>query len=242
MPLWIEICLQSVQAWAAARHYGYRFYGDEFLSLAPIWYRQRPDCRINIVTDIARLELIQSVLSSGYDRCIWIDADVLVFNAQSFLIDDSLRYGFSEEAWLIRRNDHSLLSDRRINNSVCLFTSHSTQFLRALLNTSIKLVERGPIRDHLEVGTRLLTWLDDRQRLSVISNVGLLGPIALTAIQANDRVTLKFLTDAYGHSLYAANLCHYFRDNGDQSKRFDDDVYCSIVHKLLATSGTMLSY
>jgi len=40
-----------------------------------------------LVGDLARLELAKKFLAEGYDRTIWIDADVIVFGSENFNVD-----------------------------------------------------------------------------------------------------------------------------------------------------------
>jgi hypothetical protein len=59
---WIAQCLTSVQAWAAARGYGYEFVDDQLFELAPAWFRERCGAARLPQTDLARLLLMRARL------------------------------------------------------------------------------------------------------------------------------------------------------------------------------------
>src|SRR4029079_13839139 len=76
---WISACLRSVQAWAAAAGYRYEFVDDRLFDYAPAWVRERCGKQLLPITDVARMYLLRERLAHGWDRVIWVDADVLVF-------------------------------------------------------------------------------------------------------------------------------------------------------------------
>jgi hypothetical protein len=93
-PAWIDRCLASVREWAEARAYHYVFVGDELFDLVRLGTGKESG-QILPITDLARLELAARFLAEGYERAVWIDADVLVFNPQRFEINVNNSFTFS---------------------------------------------------------------------------------------------------------------------------------------------------
>src|SRR5580658_8048741 len=79
VPSWISRCLASVQAWALAKGYDYRLTDDSAFLLCGADYLARVGDNKRSITNLCRLELIKLALAEGYDRAIWMDADIQVF-------------------------------------------------------------------------------------------------------------------------------------------------------------------
>ena len=87
VPGWVTRRMKSVRGWAADRGFDYQFFDDRFFEYAPDWYREKVKHHRLLVGDLARLELGKKFLAEGYDRTIWIDADVIVFDSENFNVD-----------------------------------------------------------------------------------------------------------------------------------------------------------
>jgi len=77
---WLATCQASVRDWAARAGHDYRHYGDELFDRVPDWYRAKAGSLVLPVSDLARLVLARELLAEGYDRTVWVDADLLVFD------------------------------------------------------------------------------------------------------------------------------------------------------------------
>lgn len=75
--------MQSAREWAKSNHYDYRFYDDSLFDYAPDWFRKKADHHPCPVTDLARLVVARQLLTEGYDRTVWMDADMLIFDPKS---------------------------------------------------------------------------------------------------------------------------------------------------------------
>jgi hypothetical protein len=42
---------------------------------------------VHLVSDLARLTLARDYLAQGYDRALWVDADVVVFDPDALALD-----------------------------------------------------------------------------------------------------------------------------------------------------------
>ena len=206
--------------------------------MAPEWLRLKAGEKITIITDFARLKLMQRLLLEGFERVIWFDADVLVFDSKSLTVPEELTYGFSPEVWISRGEDGELLCSRRINNSICFFSQKSRDLLSWLLMTAESVMASLPApRDHLEIGTRLLTAIDATQKLPLLRNVGLVGPPLMKAILEEDENTIRACMTWTGEHLFAVNLCNHFRTTG----MISDHCFSRVTEILQATQGSVLN-
>ena len=82
VPAWIARCLTSVRAWAQTKGYDHWLTDDRVFALCGGEYLAKVGDNPRSITNLCRLELIKEALAEGYDRAIWMDADVLVFAPQ----------------------------------------------------------------------------------------------------------------------------------------------------------------
>ena len=87
VPGWIQQCLRIVPIWARAQGYEYRFFDEALFDRLPAWFRKRVSHRILPMSDLARLLLARELLDEGFDRVVWVDADVLIFDIKQFSVD-----------------------------------------------------------------------------------------------------------------------------------------------------------
>ena len=92
--------MTTVEEWAAHTGADYRFLDDRFLEYAPSWYREKVENDIYLVSDLARLKVAKEFLSNNYQRTIWVDADVLVFDPEKFTVEFPEGYVLCRQAWM----------------------------------------------------------------------------------------------------------------------------------------------
>src|ERR1700737_2412763 len=85
IPAWLRSCMQSVATWARNQMFEYQFIDDRLFDYVPDWYRRGAGDNVQVVTNLARLLMARSLLAD-YERTIWVDADVLVFDQDAFRI------------------------------------------------------------------------------------------------------------------------------------------------------------
>jgi hypothetical protein len=101
VPAWIERCLNSVKRWALVIGHDYELCGDKKLfDLVGNDYLRKVGKNFRSITNLGRLELIRNALLHGYDRAIWLDADVFVFDPDHLDISIMERYAFAREVWI----------------------------------------------------------------------------------------------------------------------------------------------
>ena len=71
-PKWLENCMQTVKYWAELKGFHYQR-EDDFFECVPDWYKDKVAGKINVIADLARLELAKKFLDQGYERTIWMD-------------------------------------------------------------------------------------------------------------------------------------------------------------------------
>jgi hypothetical protein len=241
VPEWIDRCVASVQEWAVSEHLEYKMMGDELLNLVPDWYRAKAGRYVTVVTDLARLVLVRRFLDEGFDRVIWIDADVIVFDPSALKINLDSSYAYCREIWVKRNTRAGLLSTRKINNSACLFLNdgaalaHLDEYVDTCKSIIARLTE---VRDHTEVGTKFLTSLNRERPLPIIPGFGLFSPTILRAVLDCDRGVLSEFVQLQGDTIGAANLCNFLRG---REAGVTDEMLSAVLDKLVEGGVPLLS-
>jgi hypothetical protein len=210
---WIRSCLDSVEAWTKARNYQYEFVDDRLFDYAPAWVRQRCGAQILPVTDVARLYLLRERLIQGWERVVWIDADVLVFAPELFALDDSARYSVCHEIWLSVAADNSIKTVEAVNNAVTVICRGHPMLEFWIFAAEEILRTRAPGEiGPLIVGTRFLTDLATTMPLRILRNVGLFSPpVVRDVARGGGEIARKWAT-RFGTEIGAVNLCASLQD------------------------------
>jgi hypothetical protein len=232
VPAWIERCLSTVQRWAAAQGFDYRFIDDRLFDYAPQWYRRKVADNILLVSDLARLVVAKELLHEGYQRAIWLDADVVVFAPQRFSIGVTDGYALCREVWVEQTPQGQLTGSHRVNNAAAVFVEPN-DFLDFYIHASKQIVHCAKQLDKLAVGTRFLTALWQLVPFRLIDQVGLFSPVMMRALAGGQvAATLGLYRQATGSSIYAANLCASFRNSRRNGVEMTDDLYDLVVDNL----------
>ena len=207
VPGWMETCLTSVREWAAAQGFEYRFFGDEFLETVPGWYREKANGRIPIVTDLARLLAARDFLAEGYERTIWLDADVLIFDPDHFNVSKTSEFAFGEEVWVQPSASGGLRVYRNVHNAICVF-AHGNAMLDFYIHACQSILRKveGGVPPQI-VGPKLLSALHNMVGFDLIAEVGMLSPLCLRDVANGGGPALDLLHEQQTAPLRAANLC-----------------------------------
>ena len=226
-PAWLRACLDSVAAWAMDAGFAHRVDGDAFLARVPDDLRARAHGRTQVVADLARLDWIAELLDAGWDRVIWLDADVLVFAPERLTAALALPAGgylFGREVWVqpdakgrphARRNLHNALLAFAPDNPVLDFYRHAA---RRVLGR-----HDGPPVPQL-IGPKLLTALDNMIQLDATWAVGMASPLVVRDLAAGGGPALTCLKQTAPTPPAALNLCASLasRDSHDPALSGDD--------------------
>jgi hypothetical protein len=96
VPGWISRCMQTARRWAEIRGFDYHFVDDRLFDYIPQEFRGRTQNKV-ILSDLARLLVSRELLSEGYKRTVWIDADVVVFDPDPWELPTGSDFYFSHE-------------------------------------------------------------------------------------------------------------------------------------------------
>ncbi len=201
---WLQRCMQSTQSWTRSQGFDYQFIDDRFFDCVPEWYRRDAGGNVQVVSNLARIVVAKQLLAAGYDRTIWVDADVLVFDPAAFRIDVSSEFAFCREIWVTKRWG-STVKIFRVNNSVTVFVKNNS-FIDFAIWAHEDLVRRGTQILAHGTTTRLLTVLHHATPLPLLDNVGLLSPVVARDIVNGDGGLAREYATAHGAPMYAANL------------------------------------
>lgn len=207
VPGWIQTCLESVRGWAEGQSQAYRFVGDEIADRVPGWYRDKADGRWPIITDLGRLLLIREALADGFERAVWLDADVLVFDPEHLTLDVEGTYAFGREVWVQEDTKGRLRVWRNVHNAVCMFEP-GNPMLDFYIHACLRVLERveGGVPNQI-VGTKLLTALHNMIGLPLTDQVAMFSPPVLADIASGGGPALDLLTNEAPGTFAAANLC-----------------------------------
>jgi hypothetical protein len=241
VPPWIETCLRSAREWAAARGIEHRFFDDGFFDFCPAWYRQRVEQNILLMSDLARLVAARNLLDEGFDRAIWIDADLLIFAPAAFDIETGENFAFNTELW-VNREQGRFIGWRRVNNAVCTF-DRGNCFLDFYIDACQRIARQpsnAPL-DRLSVGTEFLSALHKLTPLPLIRSVATFNPILMEHLAHRDAEPLRAYRRYFAHPIGAANLCGSFRGQTCQGVKMEDSIYQGTIGGLLGPAGAEIS-
>ena len=232
VPDWIQRSLESVQSWTKKEGYDYRFIDDELFEYAPDWYRRKVKDNVQLVSDISRLILARRFLSEGYERVIWIDADLLVFDPVHFSVETEEGVHFCREIWTDANLEGNVIHQKKINNSICVF-HRGNVFLDFYIEACLKLVADRTEIPQVLVGTTFLTTLKEIYPFPEITNVGIISPALVhDLLTENKRFLTKYL-EWHAAPMFAANLCGSMQHQVFNGLEIDDSKMAAVVQKLL---------
>ncbi len=218
---WRRRCLASVEGWAAARGYEYRFIGDELFS--PIPENLRRACRgvVLPLTDIGRLLWLRKLLDEGWDRVIWLDADILIF-------DPALRIEaevVGREIWISKGLRDGFRAAESVNNCVLSMTAKSPLLGRLLDATLAEAAELRAPPHPRALGPDLFRRLHSAQSLPVAPDIAMASPPMIASLADREPAAMAAHHSVWKGPVRAANLCGSLIE--------DDDLALKAVERLL---------
>jgi hypothetical protein len=208
-PEWLQRCMQSVRQWTQSQGYDYLFVDDRLFDYVPSHIRANPPSSILPLTDLARLGLLKEQLAKGYDRAIWIDADVLVFRPEQFRIPKDKGAMLCHEVWTHIDSQDVVQHQTRVNNAVMVF-ERGHPLLDFLHHAALELFSHiAPERMHpWTIGTEFFTNLSRLYPVYLLTQVACLSPLLIDALCTGKQPELLHdHAKHFGHPFHAANLC-----------------------------------
>ena len=229
VPNWINTCLSSVKKWSDLCGFTYCFIDDAFFDYAPEAFKQAVNNQRHLVSDLARLELAHHYLEQGWERVIWVDADLIICDPENFSIDNSASYLFCRELWMTLRDDNIVFSER-VNNSIAVFCKNNNflDFYRSACHVIVK--NKQPKLAHTDIGTGFLTKLIDV--LPLIKTSVVFSPFLLSAFYRNDQKIIADYLYRLAVPIQAVNLCLTFRNMQYQGLEITDEVFSTVIDRL----------
>ncbi|MCE4553795.1 hypothetical protein [Pelomonas cellulosilytica] len=240
VPSWVSACMATVKAWAAAQGFDYRFYDDGFLARAPDWFRQRCGEQLCPVTDLARLVVAKELRAEGWQRTIWMDADMLVFDPAALQITAQSGFALCHELWLYTDATGARRASHRVNNSIAVFCADSLH-LDFFIDACVRIGRQREVIGKLDVGTDFLSALRQILPFPLLGNVGMLSPTHITEIAAGKPARVADYMRALPGPLACANLCGSLQGQRIQGVAADEAAFEQAVARLLASRGGVIN-
>jgi hypothetical protein len=222
IPRWIQRCLDSVQKWARLHGYDYSLTGDEFYDLCGPEYLARGKKNPQAITNLARLVATRQRLDAGYQRVIWMDADIFVFDPAKLVFDfpaESLTtgYAFGREVWLFRNRAGLIAVTNPVAHNAATFFTQDAVDLDMLIALIRHIDAKRQIVSNFQVGVRLLRGLQYSLMFPTFSHVGVFSPLLLRALAERNEMVLRRYGQAYRYRAYAGNLTLSKQDETSES-------------------------
>ncbi|MHB8408983.1 MAG: hypothetical protein ACYDHY_12975 [Acidiferrobacterales bacterium] len=227
--------MRSVQTWAAANQWNYEFLDDRFLSLAPQWVRQHCAGNLYAITDVCRLQWMRNALDAGYERVIWADADILVFEASLVNVQTVRGHAFAHELFLCLSPDGGVTLIEGLNNSLMVFEKQQEVLDVYLAKCLARLRSLPPgAVPRTALGPTLLRELRSEHPLHPLHGIGLFTLAVMREIANGGGRLIPELLRSSPARLGAANLCHFLRNLTPVADRARFDLlYEAAVQRLL---------
>lgn len=236
-PAWIGRCLESVRAWADEAGFAYRFLGDELFDRLPAWARAATAGRVQVASDLARLEVLCELLEAGWRTAIWLDADVLVFDPAglSAALDLSEGYLLGREAWVQRDPRDRLRATRGVHNAI-VAVSGGNPFLAFYRHAAARILARhdGAMVPQL-IGPKFLKSLDNMLGLPATWAVNMASPPVLAELAGRPGEAVALLRANSGQAPSALNLCLSYAGRESGGVDVDDAAINRAIDRLHAT-------
>ncbi len=224
-PEWRRRCLTSVEDWAAAQGYAYRLIGDELFDPIPEDLRKACAGVLLPLTDIGRLLWLQKLLQEGWERAIWLDADILIFDASMRITGEAV----GREIWISKGRETGFRAAESVNNCVLSVSAQSALRRRLLEATLAKAASfRAPPHPRA-LGPDLFRRLHAADPLPVVPDIAMTSPIMLAALANGDAAPLAAHRSVWAGPVRAANLCGSLVEDDEQAGR--------AVQRLLESPG-----
>lgn len=224
---WLASCTESVRKWCQQHGYEYRFYDDEIFDLLDPLIQEKFSRQKVVLTDLARLLLLKQCLREGYDRVIWLDADMLIFAPEQFCLPElwQIREGYmlGREVW-VQNMAESGEAEKwkayvKVHNAFLLF-DRGNHFLDFYLDQAERFLHQCETNVPPQfIGPKLLTALHNVIQCPVMESAGMLSPTVVLSLLSDGVATaaLDLMRQRSKVPLAAANLCSSMVATGELS-------------------------
>ena len=181
-------------------------------------------------------------MSRGYERTIWVDTDIIIFDTLKFKIDVNSSFAFGREVWCDLTPEGRLLYKEKVNNGVLVFTGKNRLFLELyIIAFTLNIKRSRKNRIPYDIHIRFLTNLYKYIKFPIHRNVGQFSPAIMELIFNNKVQLLNEYMGIFGLPMYASNLCLSCRNKARNGFTINDEVYQQVIDKLMETKGEILN-
>jgi hypothetical protein len=234
VPQWISRCMQSTHDWAALRGFDYHFVDDKLFDYVPADLRARTQNKV-ILSDIARLLVGKELLANGYTRVVWVDADVVVFDPESWQLPTESDYYLCHELWPSPVAG-GVQFDHRVNNAVFVFSA-GNPFLDFYIDSCRRVLESDREQIQWMLGTRFLKAMFGGYPVPVLKNIGMFDLNILEDLTRGSTKLLPMYMKAMSVPLVAANCCFSMTDSSHHGFTLSEPVFASVIERCIASKG-----
>jgi len=239
---WLSRCLNSVQMWSKSKGYDYHLSGDEIFHPVPQWFLSKTPSRMAPATDLGRLLMARHFLSDGYQRVVWLDADVFVFDSENFNLTVDDGYAFGREVWVQPNDKGGVKAYRNVHNALSIYVSGNS-FLEFYIDSCLKIMSGVEI-DHFPaqlLGPKFLTALHSLVGFHLVDDVGMTSPLVLRDIAAGGGAAVDLMRRKLTGPMNAANLCSSLIGTTSDGVNLSEDLVKQCLTLLSASKGSVLS-
>ncbi len=207
----IARCMQTVKAWATLKGYDYRFYDDAFLAKVPTWLSDKTKDML-LTTDFARVQTALELHEEGYDRAIWADADLAIFDPEEMALPPQHGFGFCREWWFEPTDEGDYAFRKRVNNCFCYFDKgdgFAPYYLQAMKGM---LELRGSKIISWEFSTVPLTRIHKAFPFPLINSVVTLSPIVRGLLLNGNKPVVEQQIKAHTETIRGVHLAFSAND------------------------------
>ncbi len=205
---WLSVSLDSVVQWAAQRDADYQFVEYAAFSLLPDWYAMKFAGRGPLLSDLARLKLVEQAFHAGYESVIWADADLLVFNPNSLELPSPRDSLFGVETWVDQAGSSRIRTWRNIHNAFMGFNRNSVvlPYLIYTIESIASRIDPDSVAPQT-FGPKLLTALNSISGFETTDRVGAFSAPVLANLVNGGGPFIDRLVQTQPATPAAANLC-----------------------------------
>ncbi len=203
---WLTPCLDSVRRWSESNQFAYRFLNDELFDAVADDLLKKLTHQKVIVSDLARLKVLQQALDEGYATVVWLDADFLIFDPVGFVLPDG-PYAVGREVWVQDDRHGRRKLYKKVHNAFLMFR-RGNGFLDFYVETAERLLRQnqGGMPPQF-IGPKLLTALHNVCQLPVMESAGMLSPLVIKDLVQGRGEALRSFVEHSPAPIAGANLC-----------------------------------
>jgi hypothetical protein len=231
VPVWIRQCTASVSHWAEANGFSYRLLGEELFADIPVQISVKAQSLLPM-TDLGRLLWAERLLES-WDRVIWVDADVLVFDPPRFVLDLGAPFLVCREILTETRKGGPPFPLIGHNPTVLMFQPDGDAFLKRWIGEIERVAKQAKGFGDADFGRNILSRIGPKGDRNTIRTVGHFNAAILKEIYGAPGPAIETMMRASGNPFAAANLCGHYP--------LSSKVYSAIVDKLAQSRGAVVN-